>query len=125
MQNTSIAYRWFVGIGAAALLSLPGLAAAQNYDASLERGSHPDVTAQQRYQTAIREAGGGLKLSLADCREEAAGRKACEREARARYKEDMQYASALRADPDMRPTRAPMTPIQSTEVITIREIPAR
>lgn len=125
MQDISNVYRWCAGIGTAALLSLPGLAGAQNHEASLERGSHPDVTAQQRCQTAIREAGGGLKLSLAQCREEAANRKACEREARARHKEDMQYARKLGANPDMRPTRAPRTPIESTGVITIREIPAR
>lgn len=116
---------WWASAAVAALLALPGIASAQNYEAELERGSQPDVTAQQRYQTAIREAGGGLKLSLAACREDAASRTACEREARARYQEDMQYARALRANPDMRPTGAPMTPIETTEVITFREIPER
>lgn len=116
---------WCASAAVAALLVWPAMASAQNYEASLERGSRPDVTAQQRYQTAIREAGGGLKLSLAACREDAGSRKACEREARARYREDMDYARALRANPNMRPTRAPMTPIESTEITTIRVIPAK
>ncbi len=116
---------WCASAAMAVLLALPAVSSAQNYEASLERGSHPDVTAQQRYQTAIREAGGGLKLSLAACREEASNRKACEREARARYREDMEYARALRANPQMPTTQAPITPIESTEITTIRTIPAK
>ena len=42
----------------APFLMAPLAASAQNYDASLERGARPDTTPQQRYQTAIREAGG-------------------------------------------------------------------
>ena len=126
MQKNRILFKaWCAGASVAGLLFVPGFAAAQNYEASLERGSHPDVTAEQRYQTAIREAGGGLKDSLAECREDAANRKACEREARARYQEDMQYAREMRKHPEMRPTRAPITPIESTEITTIRVTPAQ
>lgn len=116
---------WCASAAVAALLAWPAMASAQNYEVSLERSARADVTAQQRYQTAIREAGGGLKLSLAACREEAGNRKACEREARARYREDMEYARALRANPDMPTTQAPITPIEINETTTIRVIPAK
>ena len=56
----------------AALLG-PGTALAQGRDeAALARTAVPDTTPQQRYQTAIREAGGGLKVSLEECRAMAA-----------------------------------------------------
>jgi hypothetical protein len=104
-----------------ALLTVAGGAGAQNFEAELERGSHPDTTPEQRYRTAIREAGGALKLALAACREEAE-RKRCERQARAAYKDDMAYARELRRDPDARPTSI-RGGIESTEVTTIRVIP--
>lgn len=49
-------------------LSLPAAAQPQSDEASLARGAVPDTTPQQRYQSAIREAGGGLKVSLEECR---------------------------------------------------------
>lgn len=126
MKKTAIRQKsWLASAAVAALLIVPGIASAQNYEASLDRGAQPDVSAQQRYQTAIREAGGGLKLSLAACREDAASRKACEREAQTRYREDMNYARALRANPEMQTTGVPNSPIVSTEVITVREIPEK
>lgn len=88
----------------AALLSTSGMAMAQSYATELSQGAHPDTTPQQRYQSAIREAGGGLKVSLAECRKLSAGeRKACDTEARASYKKDMDYASELRKNPNARP----------------------
>jgi len=42
-------------------LSLPAAAQSQNDEASLARGAVPDTTPQQRYQSAIREAGGGSR----------------------------------------------------------------
>lgn len=116
---------WLAPLAAAALLATPFAASAQNYEASLERGARPDVTPEQRYQSAIREAGGGLKIALAECREQAAERARCERQARATYKEDMAFARELRRNPDARPVQAPLTPIESTEVVTIRQIPAQ
>ncbi len=100
----------------AALFLAPGLGLAQNYEASLERGARPDTTPEQRYQTAIREAGGGLKLSLGECRSHAAAqRKACEAEARASYKQDMQKARELRRNPDARPFQVDSGPVRMTE----------
>ena len=52
--------------GALAFFSFAGITAtanAQTDEASLARGAQPDTTPQQRYQSAIREAGGGLKVS--------------------------------------------------------------
>ena len=114
---------WLAPLLLTALLAVPGFAFAQNYEASLERGSQPDTTPEQRYRAAIREAGGGLKLNLAACREQAAERKSCEREARATYQDDMAFARELRRNPDARPTNI-RGGIESSEVTTIRVIPA-
>ena len=100
----------------APLLLAPAMVFAQNYDASLERGARPDTTPQQRYQTAIREAGGGLKLSLAECRNQAAGeRKVCEKQAQAIYNKDMQKAREMRNNPEIMPYQVDSGPIRMTE----------
>lgn len=109
----------------AALFTFSGTASAQNYEAALERGAQPDTTAAQRYQTAIREAGGGLKVAVEECRQQSAQRASCEREARQNYKDDMAYARNLRSNPQARPTRVGDDEIRSTEVTTYREIPAK
>jgi hypothetical protein len=103
-----------------ATLAGPGTAAAQGGDeASLARGSVPDTTAKQRYQTAIREAGGGLKVTLEECRAMAsAERRSCESQARARYQSDMATARAiLRGDPSAGPVNVVGGPIRSTETV--------
>jgi hypothetical protein len=62
----------------------------------LERGAVPDVTPQQKYQTAIKEAGGGYKLYLAECATLAAAeRSACRRDAKVLYDRDMAAARAI------------------------------
>lgn len=95
----------------------PGHATAQtNDEASLARGAVPDTTPQQRYQTAIREAGGGLKVSLEECRAMGSPeRKACEAQARSRYQADMATAKAMLRDPSVRPANVVGGPIRSTE----------
>ena len=95
----------------------PGHASAQaNDEASLARGAVPDTTPQQRYQTAIREAGGGLKVSLEECRAMGSPeRKACEAQARSRYQADMATAKAMLRDPSVRPANVVGGPIRSTE----------
>lgn len=65
-------------------------------DRLIERGSVADVTPQQKYQTAIKEAGGGYKLYLAECASMAAAdRTACRRDAKALYDRDMVAARAI------------------------------
>jgi hypothetical protein len=100
-------------------IGIPSSAAAQTGDeASLARGAVPDTTPQQRYQTAIREAGGGLKVSLAECREMAsADRRSCESQARARYQADMAKARAMLKDPSIGPVNVVGGPIRSTETV--------
>ena len=101
----------------AATLAL-GTAWAQTGDeASLARGAVPDTTPQQRYQTAIREAGGGLKVSLEECRSMGtAERRSCEAQARSRYQADMANARAIRrGDPSAGPVNVVGGPIRSTE----------
>jgi hypothetical protein len=62
----------------------------------LARGAVADTTPQQRYRTAINEAGGGYKLWLAECAAMAAAeRTACRREAKAVYDRDMAAARAI------------------------------
>ncbi|MBA4329658.1 MAG: hypothetical protein C0428_15645 [Polaromonas sp.] len=62
----------------------------------LERGAVADVTPQQRYRSAINEAGGGYKLWLAECAAMAAAeRTACRREAKVAYDRDMAAARAI------------------------------
>ncbi len=65
-------------------------------DRSLERGAVADVTPQQRYQSAIREAGGAYKESQRDCAVLAASeRPGCLREAKQTYDRDMADARRL------------------------------
>jgi hypothetical protein len=65
-------------------------------DRLLERGAVADMTPQQRYRTAINEAGGGYKLWLAECASMAAAeRTSCRREARVAYDRDMAAARAM------------------------------
>ena len=65
---------------------------------SLERGSVEDVTPQQKYQTAIREAGGAYKESLRECDHTPGDRRACTLEAKATYDRDMAQAKLILRD---------------------------
>lgn len=94
----------------------PSSALAQGDEASLQRGAVEDMTPQQRYSTAIREAGGGMKVSLEECRAMAtAERRACEAQARARYQADMAAAKEFLRNPNARPVNVIGGPIRSTE----------
>lgn len=123
MKNTfktrsfSLVFMAALALGGVAVV--PANAIAQSGDeASLARGAAPDTTPQQRYQTAIREAGGGLKVSLEECRTLGQGeRKSCESQARARYQADMASAKAMLSDPSRRPVNVVGGPIRSTETV--------
>ena len=105
-----------LALAAGGLLAVPAGALAQSEEASLARGAMPDTTPQQRYQSAIREAGGGLKVSLEECRAMAGvERKGCESQARARYRSDMAAAKTLLSDPSAGPVNIVGEPIRSTE----------
>lgn len=121
MQHIHHRYTTFaIACTMSAFMAAPGMAWAINEAASLARGAQPDTTAQQRYQSAIREAGGGLKVAKAECQQEPAqARKACLTEAQARYKEDMAQAKAMLKNPELRPANAVGGPIRSTEVTTV------
>ena len=63
---------------------------------SLRRGAVEDTTPSQRYQTAIREAGGAYKEALRECTQlGGADRRACVREAKATYDRDMFQARMI------------------------------
>lgn len=96
-----------------------GASAVWADEAALERGAREDTTPQQRYQTAIREAGGGLKVSLEACRTEASERQACEAQARRRYQADMLRAQALLRDPQARPVNVTGVPIRMHETVMV------
>ena len=109
---------------ASALLSLGGLMAvsaaalAQSDDASLLRGAVPDTTPKQRYQSAMREAGGGLKEAMQECRNmPAAERTSCNAQARSRYQADISRARAMLQDPSARPVNVVGAPIRTTESV--------
>ncbi|GAB3472310.1 hypothetical protein [Polaromonas eurypsychrophila] len=62
----------------------------------LARGAVPDMTPQQRYRTAINEAGGGYKVYQEECAAMAlAERTVCRRDAKALYDRDMAAARAI------------------------------
>lgn len=62
----------------------------------LARGAVPDTTPQQRYRTAINEAGGGYKVYLEECAAMAAAERTdCRRDAKALYNRDMAAARAI------------------------------
>ena len=63
---------------------------------SLTRGAVEDVTPQQKYRTAIREAGGGYKEWLRECGHmPSADRRACALEEKATYDRDMAEAQMI------------------------------
>ncbi|MGC1172636.1 hypothetical protein [Polaromonas sp.] len=79
-------------VSASAVLAQP----AAMEDRLLERGAVEDTTPQQKYRTAINEAGGGYKLYLEECASMAAAeRTACRREAKAVYDRDMAAARQI------------------------------
>lgn len=80
-------------------LGSPAQASTVGDEQSLRRGSVEDVSPQQRYQSAIREAGGAYKAALRECAQgsRSAERSQCMREAKTTYDSDMAQArSALR-----------------------------
>ena len=83
----------------AALLAASSVAVAQpaaREDSLLKRGAVADVTPQQKYRTAINEAGGGYKVYLEECATLAAAeRTACRRDAKSLYNRDMAAARQI------------------------------
>ena len=71
-------------------------ASAASDEQSLRRGAVEDVTPQQKYQSAIREAGGAQKEALRECALAAPdARRACAREAKVSYQRDMAAARLI------------------------------
>ena len=71
-------------------------AANANEAQSLERGAVADVTPQQKYQSAIREAGGAYKEWLRECMPlTGTEQRVCRQEAKATYDADMAAAKQI------------------------------
>ncbi|MBL0122879.1 MAG: hypothetical protein IPP88_09145 [Betaproteobacteria bacterium] len=67
-----------------------------NDEESLEKGAVADVKPPQKYQTAIREAGGAFKEALRECAQASDGdRLVCAAEVRATYDREMAQAKLL------------------------------
>ena len=74
-------------------------ASATTDDFSLAKGAIEDVTPGQRYQTAIREAGGAYKAALRECNLLSGGdHRVCVREAKGTYDRDMAEAKMILRD---------------------------
>ena len=115
-SRPSIALAATLALGS--VFAFPTMAHAQSDEVSLMRGAVPDTTPQQRYQSAIREAGGGLKVSIQECRTiTVAERRSCEAQARSRYQADMAKAKKMLRDPSVRPIDIVGEPIRSTESV--------
>ncbi len=72
------------------------LASPSSDEQALAKGAIEDVTPQQKYRTAIREAGGGYKEWLRECSNGAADlRRDCAAEAKATYDRDMKLAKLI------------------------------
>ena len=83
---------------AVALLSINGFAhaSASSDEQSLAKGAIEDVTPQQKYRTAIREAGGGYKEWLRECvHMPVAESRTCRLEAKATYDREMAQAQLI------------------------------
>src|SRR5436190_22966475 len=83
-------------VGACAVLNTPrAISAEPDFEASLRRGAVEDVTPAQKYQSAIREAGGAYKEALRECAGlPATDRGECNRAARVNYDREMAEARA-------------------------------
>ena len=85
-----------VALAAYGVMANSANAQEAQYERSLREGAREDVTPQQKYRSAIREAGGALKESMRDCNTmPGADRTNCAREAKATYERDMAEARAL------------------------------
>lgn len=108
---------WASGFaGAVALCTAITALAMPPENVQLERAQVADMTGQQKYQTMIAEAGGGLKINLESCRAQpAASRAACVKEAQALYQRDMAAARDILRNPSASTSMAIRTDIRTTE----------
>ena len=83
-------------VAGVSLFALNAGAFSSASDRELASTSIPDVTPQQQYRSAIREAGGAYKESLRECAGLSGTEKSnCVRDAKATYDRDMADARAL------------------------------
>jgi hypothetical protein len=102
---------------ATALVLAAGAASALPPESvQLQNAQFPDVTPQQKYQTMLNEAHGGLKVNLEACRSQpAANRSACTKEAQALFQKDMAAARAILRNPAASTSVAIRSDIRTTE----------
>ena len=83
-------------LSAAALAQPVTSGTSKSDEQSLQRGAIEDTTPQQKYRSAIREAGGALKESQRECAQvSGAERIKCNRDARMTYDREMAEARRI------------------------------
>ena len=106
-KKRNIAMQCAVVLATALFIANAAHSSPTSDDQSLVRGAVEDVTPQQKYRSAIREAGGAYKESLRECdRVMGDERRACTREAKQTYDRDM-------ADAKLFLSPRPSTPVRS------------
>ncbi|WHZ11564.1 MAG: hypothetical protein OJF60_002003 [Burkholderiaceae bacterium] len=81
---------------------LPAAMAANSVQQELNRSAHPDVTGQQKYRTIADEAGGALKMNMANCHvQPAKDRRDCEKAARDEFNHEMARAREALKNPSI------------------------
>ena len=106
-KKRNIAMKCAAVLAAALFIANAAHSSPTNDDQSLARGAVEDVTPQQKYRSAIREAGGAYEESLRECdRVNGNERRACTQEAKQTYDRDM-------ADAKLFLNLRPSTPVRS------------
>ncbi|MEQ1516938.1 MAG: hypothetical protein ABL931_10675 [Usitatibacteraceae bacterium] len=83
-------------LSATALAQTVTSSLSKSDEQSLQRGAIEDITPQQKYRSAIREAGGALKESLRECAQLSNAEKVkCNRDARMTYDREMAEARRI------------------------------
>ena len=105
MKSVSSRFLSICILAPALFFSLHGASAQSIDERELDRSAIPDITPEQFYDTAIREAGGAYKAALADCNTlPKAEQGGCRHEATATYRADMAAARAkLKTDKTAKP----------------------
>lgn len=115
-MNTSKSFWRSAGVSCALMVSAAAALALPSEAVQLEQAQREDVTAQQKYQTMLNEAHGGLKVNLEACRAmPAADRASCTQEAQALFRRDMARARDILRNPAASTSVAVGSEIRSTE----------
>ena len=95
-RTQAVAVLAAIFVSAAALAQTATPNSPRSDEQSLQRGAIEDTTPQQKYRSAIREAGGAYKESLRECAQaRGAERLKCNRDAKLTYDRELAEARQL------------------------------